>query len=80
MFDHLYLLAEGQCIYQGNVGGLVPFLSSMGLDCPSYHNPADYGKCSMKFSSFSFIILPSSKSQLSRLTVLYYIMFSDRGI
>ncbi|XP_070150083.1 ATP-binding cassette sub-family G member 4 [Polyergus mexicanus] len=42
MFDHLYLLAEGQCIYQGNVGGLVPFLSSMGLDCPSYHNPADY--------------------------------------
>lgn len=44
MFDHLYLLAEGQCIYQGNVGGLVPFLSSMGLECPSYHNPADYGK------------------------------------
>ncbi|XP_077269349.1 ABC transporter expressed in trachea [Temnothorax americanus] len=42
MFDHLYILAEGQCIYQGNVGGLVPFLSSMGLDCPSYHNPADY--------------------------------------
>ncbi|XP_043462541.1 ATP-binding cassette sub-family G member 4 [Leptopilina heterotoma] len=42
MFDKLYLLAEGQCIYQGNVGGLVPFLSSMGLDCPSYHNPADY--------------------------------------
>ncbi|XP_043269569.1 ATP-binding cassette sub-family G member 4 isoform X2 [Venturia canescens] len=42
MFDTLYLLAEGQCIYQGNVGGLVPFLSSMGLDCPSYHNPADY--------------------------------------
>ncbi|XP_017760069.1 PREDICTED: ATP-binding cassette sub-family G member 4 [Eufriesea mexicana] len=42
MFDHLYLLAEGQCIYQGNVGGLVPFLSSMGLECPGYHNPADY--------------------------------------
>ncbi|KZC09024.1 ATP-binding cassette sub-family G member 4 [Dufourea novaeangliae] len=42
MFDNLYLLAEGQCIYQGNVGGLVPFLSSMSLDCPSYHNPADY--------------------------------------
>ncbi|XP_069675336.1 ATP-binding cassette sub-family G member 4-like [Periplaneta americana] len=42
MFDHLFTLAEGQCIYQGSVQGLVPFLSSMGLECPSYHNPADY--------------------------------------
>lgn len=44
MFDHLYMLAEGQCIYQGRVGGLVPFLASFGYVCPSYHNPADYGK------------------------------------
>lgn len=45
MFDHLYMLAEGQCIYRGPIPGLVPFLSTMGLECPSYHNPADYGKC-----------------------------------
>lgn len=44
MFDHLYMLAEGQCIYQGRVGGLVPFLASFGYQCPSYHNPADYGE------------------------------------
>lgn len=44
MFDFLYTLADGQCIYQGQVPRLVPFLSSMGLHCPSYHNPADYGE------------------------------------
>lgn len=42
MFDHLYILAEGQCIYQGGVRGLVPFLGNLGYECPSYHNPADY--------------------------------------
>lgn len=42
MFDHLYLLAEGQCIYRGNIPGLVPYLQSQHLICPPYHNPADY--------------------------------------
>lgn len=42
MFDHLYTLADGECVYQGSTMKLVPFLGSLGLQCPSYHNPASY--------------------------------------
>ncbi|RZF45328.1 hypothetical protein LSTR_LSTR010415 [Laodelphax striatellus] len=42
MFDHVYVLASGLCVYQGVTGELVPFLSSVGLHCPRHYNPADF--------------------------------------
>lgn len=44
MFDYLYMLVEGHCMYKGTVPDLVPFLTDMNLNCPKYHNPADYGE------------------------------------
>ncbi|CAG0900896.1 unnamed protein product [Darwinula stevensoni] len=42
-FDHMILLAEGRSLYHGTVSSLLPFLRQLGLHCPPYHNPADYG-------------------------------------
>lgn len=44
MFDKLYAVSTGSCIYQGPVRQLVPFMANNGLQCPSYHNPADFRK------------------------------------
>ncbi|XP_076170303.1 ATP-binding cassette sub-family G member 1 isoform X1 [Ptiloglossa arizonensis] len=42
MIDHLYVMADGSCVYSGSTQNLVPYLSSLGLQCPTHYNPADY--------------------------------------
>lgn len=42
LFDHVYVLSQGYCVYQGATDQLVPFLSTVGLHCPLTYNPADY--------------------------------------
>ncbi|KAJ4448776.1 hypothetical protein ANN_00167 [Periplaneta americana] len=54
MFDHLYVVAEGNCIYQGSIKGMVPYLSEVGLECPSYHNPADFGMINKNSEKFYY--------------------------
>lgn len=55
MFDKLYAVTQGNCIYQGPVKELVPFMKDNGLECPSYHNPADFREWFF-FSFFSYAI------------------------
>ena len=42
MFDHLYAISNGECIYQGSPNNLISFLNECDLPCPSHYNPADF--------------------------------------
>lgn len=44
LFDHLFAIAEGKCIYTGATSDLVPFLNELNLVCPESYNPSDYCK------------------------------------
>uniref|UniRef100_A0A182MKM6 ABC transporter domain-containing protein n=1 Tax=Anopheles culicifacies TaxID=139723 RepID=A0A182MKM6_9DIPT len=42
MIDDLYVLAKGRRIYSGPTGEMVTQFARFGLECPVFHNPADY--------------------------------------
>ncbi|KAM3966141.1 ATP-binding cassette sub-family G member 1 [Aphomia sociella] len=42
LFDQVYVIADGRCIFQGDTAAMVPYLQSVGLPCPRHHNPADF--------------------------------------
>ena len=54
MFDQLYLLADGQCIYQGPTANVITSIEkTTGLVCPIYHSAV---KKSALFSNVNQLI------------------------
>lgn len=44
MFDSVYVLSSGQCVYQGHGPNIVQYVENFGLTCPKHYNPADFSK------------------------------------
>jgi len=42
MFDHIYLMVDGQCTYADTPANTISYFARQGFQCPQYHNPADY--------------------------------------
>lgn len=58
MFDHVYVLANGECIYQGGTSNIIPYLAQMGLDCPLTYNPADFSEHFFTLTKITYIWRP----------------------
>lgn len=44
MFDDVYLIKEGQCLYNGPLSDLTYIFGEAGFQCPSFYNRADFGR------------------------------------
>lgn len=44
LFDSIYVLAKGRCVFQGSPDALVDYLALINAQCPVNYNPADYSK------------------------------------
>jgi len=42
LFDTIFLLAAGRCVYHGPANSILPYFASIGLTCEEHNNPADF--------------------------------------
>ncbi|XP_035718100.1 ATP-binding cassette sub-family G member 1-like [Vespa mandarinia] len=70
MFDHIYLLADGRCMYDGTSKNTVDYFAKLGLHCPKYHNPADFiiEVVSNEYGNFNdqLVAIVENKKDISR--------------
>lgn len=63
LFNQVYLLSSGKCLYQGATERLVDYLDAVGSPCPQFHNPADYGKYFCRFQKVFNLSSTNSKKK-----------------
>ncbi|XP_055598351.1 ATP-binding cassette sub-family G member 1-like isoform X2 [Uranotaenia lowii] len=42
LFDDIYVVTGGRCLYQGSLADMIPTFADEGLICPQYYNRADF--------------------------------------
>uniref|UniRef100_A0A336KIY1 CSON011372 protein n=1 Tax=Culicoides sonorensis TaxID=179676 RepID=A0A336KIY1_CULSO len=52
LFDDLYILTNGNCIYNGPLDEMVDVFKQVGFHCPNYYNRADYA---LEVASYSLV-------------------------
>ncbi|KFB39943.1 abc transporter [Anopheles sinensis] len=70
LFDDLYLLSGGRCIYRGPLNTMVESLGEMGFQCPKFYNRAD----------FALEIAAKPSNELDNLVQKYNKLSGDRKL
>uniref|UniRef100_A0AAG5D8C7 ABC transporter domain-containing protein n=1 Tax=Anopheles atroparvus TaxID=41427 RepID=A0AAG5D8C7_ANOAO len=65
LFDDLYLLSSGRCIYRGPLDAMVDAFAEAGFHCPKYYNRADFALEVAAKPSTELDILVQKYSKLS---------------
>uniref|UniRef100_A0AAG5D9G1 ABC transporter domain-containing protein n=1 Tax=Anopheles atroparvus TaxID=41427 RepID=A0AAG5D9G1_ANOAO len=42
LFDDIYVVVDGRCMYQGSLDNLIPTFAEAGFQCPPYYNRGDF--------------------------------------
>lgn len=69
LFDHLYMMANGKCIYAGTSGMLIPFLAEFELICPKTYDPFDFCK---NLSKTSLILYKNRFKSFLIMEIVHY--------
>lgn len=57
IFDNVYIMAQGECIYQGNPKAMLNYLKYAQTECPQYYSPVDYSKLEYPKNKFLLILI-----------------------
>ncbi|KAL6262110.1 hypothetical protein P5V15_007211 [Pogonomyrmex californicus] len=68
MFDYVYLVVDGRCMYAGTPDNTVNYFAQLGFQCPEYHNPADYmlEVVNQEYGDYSNQLLVAAKEYCQR--------------
>lgn len=68
LFDYIYLVVDGQCMYAGSPDNTVSYFAQQGLLCPEYHNPADYmlEVVNQEYGNYSNQLVAAAKNYCQR--------------
>jgi len=66
LFDSLFLIAAGRCVYHGPARDVLPFFSSVGFPCEEHENPADFILDILQGDQLPVLIDHSDRTELDK--------------